>query len=82
LQNIIVADSSHVISPRWGFAVSAGILGWILDAFDFFVLVFLVDILAARFGVSKAQIVGTITITLVMRPIERYTALGWEATGA
>jgi MFS transporter, SHS family, lactate transporter len=55
--------------PRWGFAVSSGILGWILDAFDFFVLVFLVDVLANNFHVPKGDIVWTITITLAMRPV-------------
>ncbi|HEY5083378.1 MAG TPA: MFS transporter, partial [Rhizomicrobium sp.] len=59
----------EVVAPRWGFAVSSGILGWILDAFDFFVLVFLVDVLAKNFHVSKGDIVWTITITLAMRPI-------------
>ena len=54
---------------RWGFAVSSGILGWILDAFDFFVLVFLFDVLAQHFGVSKGKIVITLTVTLLTRPI-------------
>jgi MFS transporter, SHS family, lactate transporter len=64
-------SSTHteVITPRWGFAVSSGILGWILDAFDFFVLVFLVDVLADNFHISKGDIVWTITITLAMRPV-------------
>lgn len=50
-------------------AVLAGFLGWTLDAFDFFVVVFLMDRLAAQFGVSKAEIVGTLTATLAMRPV-------------
>ena len=50
-------------------AVSAGFLGWTLDAFDFFVVVFLVDILAAQFGVPKKDIVFTLTATLAMRPL-------------
>ena len=50
-------------------AVTAGFLGWTLDAFDFFVVVFLVDTLAAQFGVSKSDIVFTITATLAMRPV-------------
>jgi SHS family lactate transporter-like MFS transporter len=50
-------------------AVTAGFLGWMLDAFDFFVLVFLVDTLAKQFGVTKADIVLTITATLAMRPV-------------
>src|ERR1700761_2247678 len=61
--------STDVVTPRWGFAVSSGILGWILDAFDFFVLVFLVDVLANHFQVRKGDIVWTITITLAMRPV-------------
>ena len=59
----------EAVSPRWVFAVSSGILGWILDAFDFFVLVFLVDVLANNFHVRKGDIVWTITITLAMRPV-------------
>ncbi|HEV2352511.1 MAG TPA: MFS transporter [Terriglobia bacterium] len=52
-----------------GYAVAAGILGWTLDAFDFFVVVFLVDILAGHFAVSKSQIVLTLGATLAMRPV-------------
>jgi MFS transporter, SHS family, lactate transporter len=69
LENTVIAGNPNMVSSRWGFSVSAGILGWILDAFDFFVLVFLVDTLATHFGISKAKIVGTITITLIMRPV-------------
>ena len=56
-------------TPRWQFAVGSGILGWVLDAFDFFVVIFLFDTLAARFHVSKADIVYTLTLTLAMRPV-------------
>jgi len=55
-------------SDRWH-AVLAGFLGWTLDAFDFFVVVFLFDVLAHQFGVSKADIILTVTGTLAMRPI-------------
>src|SRR6202046_877614 len=53
----------------WRFAVGSGILGWVLDAFDFFVVVFLFDTLAAHFHVSKASVVYTLTLTLAMRPL-------------
>lgn len=56
-------------NKRWSFAVASGILGWVLDAYDFFILVFVMDALAAHFGVSKGRIVATITATLVMRPL-------------
>jgi SHS family lactate transporter-like MFS transporter len=50
-------------------AVLAGFLGWTLDAFDFFIVVFLFDTLAHQFGVTKKDIVLTTTATLAMRPI-------------
>ena len=49
--------------------MASGILGWILDAYFFFILIFLLDVLAARFGVSKAAIVWSITVTLITRPL-------------
>jgi SHS family lactate transporter-like MFS transporter len=53
----------------WRFAVAAGILGWILDAFDFFVVVFLITELMGKFHVGKAAIVWSMTLTLAMRPV-------------
>src|SRR3954465_6043342 len=50
-------------------AVAAGFLGWTLDAFDFFVIVFLFDRLAAEFSVSKSRIIFTLFATLVFRPV-------------
>ena len=58
----------QVNSDRWH-AMGAGFLGWTLDAFDFFVVIFLLDTLAAHFRVPKRDIVLTITATLAMRPV-------------
>ena len=55
-------------SDQWH-AVTASFLGWTLDAFDFFVLVFLLDTLAQEFHVTKADMIRTITATLAMRPV-------------
>jgi MFS transporter, SHS family, lactate transporter len=44
-------------------------MGWTLDAFDFFVLVFLVDTLARQFQVTKSAVIWTLTATLAMRPV-------------
>ena len=52
-----------------GYAVAAGILGWTLDAFDFFVVVFMVDTLAQNFNVGKGSIILTLGATLAMRPV-------------
>lgn len=50
-------------------AVLASYLGWTMDAFDFFVIVFVVDRLAHDFGVQKSLIIWTFTATLAMRPL-------------
>jgi MFS transporter, SHS family, lactate transporter len=50
-------------------AVIACFLGWTLDAFDFFVVIFMMDHLVTQFSVAKAAIVWTLTITLFMRPV-------------
>ena len=69
------ADSRPSVVPepvgsrRHWHAITASYLGWTLDAFDFFIVVFLVDTLADQFGVAKSAIVWTITATLAMRPL-------------
>jgi len=55
-------------SDQWH-AVSAAFLGWTLDAFDFFVAVFLVNTLAAQFQVPASKIIFTTAATLAMRPV-------------
>lgn len=61
---------------RWGFSVSCGVLGWVLDAYCFFVPLFLLEPLAKHFAVSKSAIVATITVTLVTRPFGAFL-FGW-----
>src|ERR1700722_9296745 len=56
-------------SSGWQFAVTSGVMGWVLDAFDFFIVIFLVDTLAGNFHVEKKAIVWTISIALAMRPV-------------
>jgi SHS family lactate transporter-like MFS transporter len=63
------AATSLSVQPGWQFAVSSGILGWVLDAYYFFILIFLVDTLARNFHVTKAAIIWSITVTLATRPL-------------
>jgi SHS family lactate transporter-like MFS transporter len=56
-------------TPGWQFAVASGVLGWVLDAFDFFVITFLFSELMAKFHVEKSAIVWSLTLTLFMRPV-------------
>ena len=64
-----VALGSPTTQSHHGHALVASFLGWTLDAFDFFVLVFLVDTLATQFRVPKSDIVWTLTVTLALRPL-------------
>jgi MFS transporter, SHS family, lactate transporter len=49
--------------------VAACYLGWMLDAFDFFIMVFVLRDVAATFGTSNLAVTWAITLTLVMRPL-------------
>src|SRR5215472_760244 len=48
-------------------AVIAGFLGWTLDAFDFFVLTFVLASIAKDLGTDVSRIVFTLTATLMTR---------------
>ncbi|MCL6406154.1 MFS transporter [Dickeya dadantii] len=50
-------------------AAIASFLSWALDAFDFFILVFLLSELAHAFSVSMEQVTLAILLTLAVRPI-------------
>jgi SHS family lactate transporter-like MFS transporter len=50
-------------------AVIASFLGWTLDAFDFFLVVFALTAIAKEFHKSDAEIALTITVTLAFRPV-------------
>src|ERR1051325_4302866 len=50
-------------------AVLAGFLGWTLDAFDFFLVVFTLTAIAREFHKSDAELALTITVTLAFRPV-------------
>src|SRR5919198_1676201 len=50
-------------------ALLASFLGWTLDAFDFFLVVFALTAIAADFHTSDAAIALSITVTLAFRPV-------------
>ncbi|PYM34220.1 MAG: MFS transporter [Candidatus Rokuibacteriota bacterium] len=49
--------------------VIASFLGWTLDAFDFFLLVFVLKDIAQEFNTAISEVTFAILLTLVMRPI-------------
>src|SRR5918911_3977780 len=50
-------------------ALIAGFLGWTLDAFDFFLVVFTLTAIAKEFGKTDAELALTLTVTLAFRPV-------------
>ena len=58
------SDQKHV--------VAATFLGWTLDAFDFFLLVFVLKDIAQEFGTQITNVTFAILLTLAMRPIGAY----------
>ena len=50
-------------------ALVASFLGWALDAFDFFLVVFALTAIAQEFHTSDAAIALSITVTLAFRPV-------------
>ena len=49
--------------------VIASYLGWTLDAFDFFLLVFVLKDVTKEFGVEESHVALAITLTLACRPL-------------
>jgi SHS family lactate transporter-like MFS transporter len=49
--------------------VVAGFLGWTLDAFDYFVLIFAAKAIASDFNVPRENVVFAVTLTLMARPL-------------
>ena len=49
--------------------VIASFLGWALDAFDFFLLVFVLKDIAREFNTAISEVTFAILLTLAMRPI-------------
>ena len=52
--------------------VAAAFLGWTLDAFDFFLMVFVLKDIAEEFHVEITEVTFAILLTLAMRPVGAY----------
>ncbi len=59
-------------------AFLASLLGWTLDAFDFFILIFVIHDIATDFKTGVTDVTFAILLTLAMRPIGAFL-FGWLA---
>lgn len=64
-----LGDALRGWTPAQKSVVAASFLGWTLDAFDFFLLVFVLPDVAAEFGVSKKSVAVAVMLTLACRPL-------------
>ncbi len=56
-------------TPAQRHVVAASYLGWTLDAFDFFLLVFVMKDVAGAYGTTVTSVAWAVAFTLAMRPI-------------
>ena len=63
----VIGDLRALGAPQ-KHTVFASLLAWTFDAFDFFVLVFILRPLSIQFGVSIKEVAVAITLTLLARP--------------
>ncbi len=68
----------RALTPSQRNAFLASFLGWTLDAFDYFVLVFVIKDIAKEFRVDKTHVTIALTLTLACRPIGAFL-FGWAA---
>ncbi len=65
-------------TPQQRNVTIAAYLGWTLDAFDFFLMVFILKDIAAEFNTNIPTVAFGITLTLMMRPVGALI-FGWLA---
>src|SRR5689334_17652023 len=73
----LIADLKS-LEPSQRSAIWASYLGWTLDAFDFFLMVFMLKAIAAEFGTDITAVSSAIFLTLAARPVGAFV-FGWLA---
>src|SRR5437764_1761150 len=73
----LIADLKS-LEPSQRSAIWASYLGWTLDAFDFFLMVFMLSAIAKEFGTDVKAVSEGVFLTLAARPIGAF-CFGWLA---
>src|SRR5438270_11831272 len=71
----LIADLKSLDSSQRS-AIWASYLGWTLDAFDYFLLVFMFSAIAKEFGTDVKAVTYAVTLTLVAGSIGAFV-FGW-----
>jgi SHS family lactate transporter-like MFS transporter len=75
---MVIVDELRALDKNQRSAFIAALMGWALDAFDFFILTFVIKDIAGDFAVKVSDVSFAITVTLVMRPVGALV-FGWLA---
>ncbi|MEO6848214.1 MAG: MFS transporter [Chthoniobacterales bacterium] len=75
---MIILDELKALNKEQRAAFIASLLGWTLDAFDFFLMVFVMRSIAADFHTRVEDVAYAITLTLMCRPLGALF-FGWLA---
>jgi MFS transporter, SHS family, lactate transporter len=73
-----IIDNFRRLSSPQRHTFTACFLGWTLDAFDFFIVVFCVSAIANEFHATVAAVLQAVFLTLAMRPVGAFV-FGWMA---
>jgi SHS family lactate transporter-like MFS transporter len=73
----LIADLKSLDSSQRS-AIWASYLGWTLDAFDYFLMVFMLSAIAKEFGTDVKAVTQAVFLTLAARPIGAFV-FGWLA---
>ena len=73
----LIADIKS-LEPSQRSAIWASYLGWTLDAFDYFLMVFMLSAIAKEFGTDVKAVTQAVFLTLAARPIGAF-CFGWLA---
>jgi len=71
----LIADIK-ALEPSQRSAIWASYLGWTLDAFDFFLMVFMLSTIAKEFGTDVKAVAQGVFLTLAARPLGAFI-FGW-----
>ncbi len=75
---MVIIDDLKALNSDQRSAFVASFLGWTLDAFDYFLLTFVVKDIAADFHAKPSAVLVAVTLTLVARPFGA-AFFGWLA---
>src|SRR5271165_5449232 len=64
-----ILNDLKVLTPNQRNVIVATFLGWTLDAFDFFIIVFVFKDIAKEFNTDIPSVTATLFLTFAMRPL-------------